>query len=597
MSTWTEFIAETQNVKIAVFEIDIPTEIPFWLNEHPGVWKYQYRNTNVNTQLGFEIGSFCYGNFKFNGIENTGTNAIYRKISSFAVNGVQWTKTTSLANCKNTSNSFFYDETTTILYVNGDVFNKASVEAGVSYGFATYAVYLDNVYYEPRIDSIPNVSISVDDLYFGIRKYSSGTVVMYNHDGYFDGWDVDTIFGQECRIKLGGKKSDGTVLGYDDYKTLFTGYVQSILTTPTKMTITVGDKKDKIGRTLPVNHFSSTDYPDINDNNEGKPIPLTWGVCKKVPCVCVNEDTTTSPVDYKFVIADITYRNVNALSNVYIDNVKESSTPSLTNDSTNDIAYFEISSTGNYSPGQEVSADITGANVLDALDQVKDIFDDYLSISYTTDNFDTTEWNAESANDHDQGIAIIENTKISEILEKTSNGHLGVFFQKGDGRWTFRTIDDSATKSLTINLDEIFNEPNSFKDGKQFLSSATIKFGKRHAPGRWREYTDTTSEQAVFNEFGYYRTQEFETYLSQKADAQTIATAILTEYKTIRAMFDITTTIAAADLYLYDTVDVEINRKNSTWLGTVKCRVMGITYLLRNPMQIKLKLKYIEDVA
>lgn len=606
MKPYQVFINETQNTKIPIFEIDLPGSIAFWLNDSPGVYKYKYRNKAYDTQLGFQIGAFCYGNFKFNGIADTGTNAAPKRISSFIVNGSNYSRMANLTDCKRNSYSFYFDAPNSLLYVNFfDVlpWNVASIKAGITRGFATQSIYLEDVYYEPRIKSIPAVSIKSDDLFYGIRRYSSGTVSLFNNDGHFDDFVNETVFGQECRIKLGGTTEDGTVLQYVDYKTLYTGYVQQFKTTPDDLQILLGDKKDKVGRVLPINHYSATTYPNISDQNAGKPIGLAWGTCLKVPCICVNEDASPAPANYQFVIADITKHSIKTLNTVYINNVAQSA-KTLVNDATNNIAYFNIASGGNYSPGNTVTADIvgyddstardgSGAAIEDALDIVKDIFNDYLSISYNSSNYDTDNWTSESLTDYNQGIYIGENTRVSQILEKIAVGHLGIFFTDGEGRWVFKRLNDSAAPQMLITTDEIFNAPEKLDDGKKYLTSATVKYKKNYEANRYKDYTDDSNESSIFYTYGLYRTENFETYLSTDSEAVELAGNIATEFNTVRSEYDIVTTIRAADLQLNETINASINRMASTWIGPIKARVMGIKYELNNPVQIQLSIKHI----
>lgn len=608
MHPWHQFTRETSNKKIAIFEVDLPETIPFWINDSPGVYKYQYKNFSANITFNFQNGSFCYGSFQNSGTADVGINSTAYMISTLRVNGEQWARRSTLSACKRQVYTFYFDSSSTILYVNFfDVlpWNTASLKAGITQGFATQALYLNDIYYEPRLKSVPSISIKTDDLFFGIRRYSGGTVSMINNDGYFDDFVDQTVFGQECRIKLCGVLSDGVQLDYDDCLTLYTGYIEKFNTTPIKITITLGDKKDKIGRTLPVNHFNTTDYPDINTGKNGKPIPLVWGNCRGVPCVCVNEDEAGPPANYKFAIADITNHSIKTLSEVYIDGVSESG-PALVNDTTDNIAYFNIASGGNYSPGQTVTADVTGFDdsaardgsgtaIENALSIIEDIFDDYLLIPYNNDTFNYADWETEKSGAYDQGIWIGENTKISEIIEKICVGHLAIFFPAGDGRWNFKTLDDSARVQALIELDEIFSEPTKNDDGTQYLTSATVKHSENYGKGEHADYTDDSQESTIFAIYGIYRTKDFETYLSSAADAQTIAETITDEYNAINPEFSIITSIRSAGLVPFQTIVFEMNRRYTTWMGYILCRITGIRYLLNNPMRIEYDLKYVAD--
>lgn len=602
------FINDPNSTKIVLFELDISTTVDFWINDSPGVWKFAITNKRLDTQLGFEVGAFCYGNFKFNGIQDTGSRAEIRRVGSFTVAGESYTNTTNLSDCKKNPKSFFYDSESHVLYVNffdNLPWNLRSVRAGLTYGFSVFAKYLDDIYYDPRIKSVPQISIALDDLFYGIRRYSFGSISFSNEDGFFDTFINTTVFGQECRVKLGGTTAGGVDLSYNDYITLYTGYVQSFSTTPSTFTITLGDKKDKTSRSIPTRYFSTATYPDIKTANGGKPIPLAWGDCRNVPCICVNESESPTPGNYTFVIADITNHSIKTLSSVYIDGVAQS-TPSLTNDTTKDVASFIIASGGNYTPGKSVTADITGYDdsilrdgsggaIEDALDIVEDIFNIYLSIPYNDGNFDRTRWDIEKTKDYEHGIYINENKKVSAILETIAVGHLGVFYVNGIGRWVFKTLTDNVNPVLFLGADEIMDEPKKIDDGKKYLTAATIKYNRDYGSNDFSILTDDSEQPETFSTFGVYRTQEFETYISTLINAQLLADKVLTEYKTVKSDVEIVTDIRAYNLQLYDIIKATINRQaGGTWLGTVKYRVMGIKYFLNNPVQIGLDLRYLE---
>jgi len=609
MNLWQQFINQTQSAKIAVFEIDIPGSISLWLNDSPGVWKYRYKNKCTTTTYNFQNGAFCYGSFENAGTGETGINAESRRISSLVVNGEDYSLMSSYGNCRKNIYSFYFDPSESILYVNFfDVlpWTTASIKAGITYGFATQAIYIDDIYYEPRLRSIPNISIRMDDLFYGTKKFSFGSVKLINEDGFFDAYGSLTLFGQACRAKLTGKLADGTLLGFNDMKTFYTGYVQTTDTTPREFTIGLGDRKDKIGRTLPVNFFSSATYPDIKSNNVGKGIPLPWGTCRNITCICVNEEDTPAPANYKFVVADIEQHSIKALDAVYIDGVAESPTPTLVYDTSDNVAYFNIASGGNYDPGKLVTADIKGFDdsaardgsgtlIEDALDIIEDIFSSYLNISYNSDNFDTTEWGTEKNTDKNQGICISDNTSISDIINKIAVGHMGVFYLTGNNKWSFRTINDNRPLQLLIDIDEMFNEPNEFKDGTLYLTSATVKHSIDNNKKQYAEYTDNTGETTSFYNYGIRKNQIFETHISDATEAQDLASKAMTEFGTVKGEFQVITSIRAIDLLAFDNIVVVMNRKYKTWLGAIKCRVMGIEYNITNPMSIKLSLRYIEN--
>jgi len=593
--TYTQWKELVESEKIVLFEIDTAESIPFWYCAEAGIWAYKVNNGKSTTTT-FESGSFCYGSFQGTETGNVGDNFITKQINSFIVDGTTYTEVTTLANLRSTNKSFYYSGE--ILYVHFDGFATpflfTSIQAGVTTGYSNKDIYLNNNFYQGKILSLPAITITWDDWYFSQRKYSGGNVQLINQDGYFDSFIDQTLFGQECRIKLGGTEID-----YTEYKTLYTGYVKSFVTSNDVFSIMVGDIKDRIGRTLPISYYDTTTYPDINDDNANKPIPIAYGYIRNAPVICTNEDEAGGPANYDFKLCDTTYHSVvDSAPTVYVNGTSKA----IANwDAA--TATFNISN-ANYSPGDDVTADFqgyddsagkdgSGSLIEDGLDIIADIMENYCSYTYNSDNFDTTEW--ESYTSYDNQIFVNSNTKISEIIDVISRGELGVLVMEGPGTWTFKKIDDGAAKSIEIWKDEIFLPIKREDNGDVYLTSATVKYNKDYYDGEYQEYTDNTDESTIFAEYGVYKNKEFETYLDDFADVQALAGDIMDEYGEIKPIFSIKTTLKASELELFDTAVVHFDRINTVWLGTIKCRVIAITYNLNSPMTIDLRLKYIED--
>lgn len=592
--SFTTFIQNPESQKVTLFEIDLSETIPFWICEEAGIWKYKLTNFIANSSLSFENGSFCYGNFKGGGTENTGTNSLIKSVGSLTVDAVAYIAVTSMADLRSTNNSFYYDGSTVIhVHFNGNAtpYKFSSITAGIISRFSDYDFYYNNEYVSGKIQSIPQISISQDKINYGLQTYDGGAVTLLNTDGGFDSFVTQSLFGQVARIKLGG-----TTLSSSEFKTLYTGFVQDVDSNEDETTIQLADNRQKLSRKLPVRFFNDTTFPNISDDNNGKPIPLHWGAVTKAEAFCINDDEGGA-ANYKFVIADITKHSIKAVTAVYVNDTVLGALPALVNDTTDNVAYFLIP-TASYDPGQDVTwtgsgfdnsltRNGSGTVISNNMDIVKDILADYADTPYNATNYDTTAWSAITGVTCSQ-VSIFDLTPINEILEKLARSSLVTIIQSGDGKWTGKKQDQTAAFVLRLRQDEVFNPVQVSYKGEELLASATIKYDKE------KEYTDTSQETAIYNEYLTRPNGAIETFIATYADAKATAEELVEMFKTIRPEFTIETSIAAAEVELFDVIVAEINRQQKTWFGNVKLEIWGISYNL-NDYKITLRARYIEN--
>lgn len=603
---YIDFSRETENTKIILFEIDLASTIPFWVCHEPGIWKYKLSNYKANVACSFEVGAFCYGSFENGGIFDVGSGTSVNTVGSFLTDGSAYTSQSAWTDLRTNTSSFYYDYSTTVLYVRftdskpPDFFG--SIKAGITTGAANQDIYLNDIFYEGRVLSVPQIDLQADDNFYGILKYSSGSVKLLNTDGFYDSFSNEDLFGQPVRIKIGGYMRDGTKLAYSDYKTLVTGYYSGSSSDWDTFEIEIGDIREKLGKTLPDRFLSITDFAYLSDDNVNKPMNLIWGACDSVPCPCLN-DEQSAPTNYKFLVADITNHSIKSLRAVYV-NGNAIALPTLVNDLTDDIAYFNISlASGLYTVGDDVTADVngfddsagrdaTGDMITDALDIVEDIMESALGWTYSSTYYDTTAWTAAKASDYDQSICLSEAKPIDSILEKIASGHMANFMITNEGKLTFKKIEDIYLSGYFYK-DQFMRPPKREDRGDQYLSSVTIKYNPKWSENEYKEYTNTASEAAIYAKYPVYRNEDIETYLTNLVDAQVVSNTIMTEYGTIRPIFTVTVDLWASNFNVHDIIVLEMNRMNKAWMGLLRCRIIGITYNLSNPVTIALTCKYI----
>jgi len=602
MSTWTDFRDKETSQKITLVEIDLPQTQAFWLPAEAGIWKFNLVDAGNNLTFNFQNGCFTQGSFENSGVEDLGLNAILRDVGSFKASGINYTATTTWTNLRSTNRSYLFDISTAILYVHFDSRDPPScfspIIIGVVRGFSTKERYFSDSLYEGRIKSVPSISIQRDPLYFGLIIFGGGSISLYNQDGRFDDWKDEYVYGQPVRIKFGG---DGLELS--DYYTLFTGYVEDFRIDSDEVNIDVIDDRKRFSRSLPVNVFDTTNYPNIKTSNANKSIPIAYGTVTNAPIMCIDEGATQAT--YNFVICDVSSHSsgIKAINQIYIDKGDGPIAASAASESLTAATFVLTagSATTQYEPGDDITADIEGytsggAIISNGLHIMTDIMGVYVDRPYNTDVYNTTEWASAQAAAYDCCQWIDSKKTIIDIIEELSISNFGNFIVQSDGKYTFRMTDEDRATAKTIVKTVQLAQPAADFKSEEFLTSAIIKYNKNQAEDEYIEYPDTSRQTEVFNKYSTYREREFETNITNATDAAALAVDILDLTDTIVAIFTAKTKTQNIDIQLLDNIILQVDRMQSEWFGNRKCEVIGITHDMDN-YQTTLQCRDIEAIT
>lgn len=315
MSHDTDFAkaaADPNSTKIILAEIDIGFDQDFWTNWRAGVWFVNFDVTYPNVPDSF-----------LSGVEARTITII----GSVTVDGAILTAVDSAADVQTNESSFYYDITTRDLYIHIEDHNEPSlhrITVGEAYAMCNHASPLNNwgVYndfsYQPRLISVPIIAKQRDPVFFGKIAFRGGTISIDNSDGEFDTFAEDRdIFGAAVRLLVGFDD-----LPYDDYRRMFSGFIENIAVTQALIRLEIQDDRKRLSKSIPENVFSQSAFPDLAAKNEGKPIPLLYGLCRNVPVISTNEAESPRPVDFEFKICDTADHNILSIDAAYVDDVE-----------------------------------------------------------------------------------------------------------------------------------------------------------------------------------------------------------------------------------------------------------------------------------
>ena len=312
-----------------------------------------------------------------------------------------------------------------------------------------------------------------------------------------------------------------------------------------------------------------------------------WGAVENVPIISTNENKSSAG-NFKFTIAEIIDHTtgITKIIQIYVDGIATTwANASLAN------ATFELT-TSLYTAGKKVTGDIQGfklGSTMDdnSLDVIENIMSTYQSISFTSDNFNTTEWSGNKSSQNDVGIFLNKETELIDVIENIAESNFATFLIHDDGRYTWRKFVNTSTAIRTIKKQELLSQPELDYDGNEFLTSVNIKYKQDYANKEFASYNNTLSESTIFDQYSKYQTREIETVLTSDTDAFSLSESLMAYMKNVPANIEIETGIQNIDLEIGDTVTFPVDRIDSNWLGDVKVELVGIE---KNIMENTVKL-------
>lgn len=246
------------------------------------------------------------------------SDKVYKTITTIKEDGTALTAKTNVSDVINNAGSFWHDITNQILYIRcSDDANPITHEIIGFFWmyFATEGKVFNNNYYEPYIatSGIPTTVQKNQSIFWGTSRPASGSLTFLNHNGFFDMITAKYIWdNKQVKIMLGGDS-----LPYSEYTTIFMGRIRERKFTRAEFTCLIISPTFDLLRSIPVNNFWKSSFPNLDPSAEGKPIPVYYGVfsAAQAPIVtCIN--TAYAANTYQFQIAD---GAIKSITQVYVD--------------------------------------------------------------------------------------------------------------------------------------------------------------------------------------------------------------------------------------------------------------------------------------
>ena len=574
--------------------LDNVTRYSVFNNVIPGVWSIPI---SINVDSPFSFGTFWATTDPYNRVRYT--------IESVEKNYIAMSITTSYSDMLTTADSFYYDKSNSVLYINTDdePYNISTIDVGLGLTYSKSSnpngyVSDDGVFYDPLLKSIPNITYAKDDFVRSIPKNESLTLQLINteEENNLDNIASLDLYGNPARIKIATVDNPTD----SDFTEIFSGRIDDIPKVGLdSVTIKLNNQRKFLNVPIASRTFTTDEYPDLDDDTIGQNIPIAIGQCRNVPCICVNKETSGSTLIYKVCDTDPTsdfHFDIEAISVVRVDGVtKTASNKDLVNGT------FELSDTVAKDGDKflDVTADISGWKtgalglIENSLIAVRTLNEVYANIPYNSSRYDLVQWDTAQSSAHDISYWT-DGAKLRDFIELATQSELGVFTDQPDGLFRFYFSDLSGAASQTIYQYEQFNLPVAVPTVDRVRSSVAIKYNREWNTNKSRQVVDTTNEQSIFQRFRFKERLTVETLLQDKTDAESYATDILSRLNAEPTFIIELSLSDYYDLFITDIINIEINRVSCEWYGTIKAEIEKVVLNTDSEKAI-ITVKYIEE--
>ena len=497
----------------------------------------------------------------------------------------------SLAECKSTSESWFFDWDEQKLFINfGLDFHPlyTPMEYLRAVGFCdTSVVYVGDTAFLPVVSSAPSIKQKQDLIGYDKLAFNTGSISLSNETGVLNFMRTMSLFNND--VALYYLRYDGrSEYSRDELVPLAWFLLDDVTIGKTAGKITLMDLRKSWSRKIPTHLFNATEYPNIDDDLIDKPIPLLFGA-KTVRAYCTNGNIKTGYVDYR-VAEELT-----SISRVYKldENEKpvEITIPEIENVINPDLANgsFKLAAAdARDSDGEPIEVFCSCTGTVDSgayatpLGVLKWIEDKYNNAAFTDSFFDTTEIAAEIGSLQPISVYTYEKqVEISELVRQMQEGSSNRFRYEisPSGKRTARLDNLDREPIMFVGKEEILenDQMELYTDKSTIAATIKINWGQDGVSGEYKTVIDTSREGTVAQNARERPELEFNTFLDSRAHAVTRAALEATRLGQIRRFTDCTLRgVRFLTLRIYDMITVELVSETEDWAGIWNCQVLAI---------------------
>lgn len=528
------------------------------------------------------------------GTDESKTGAV--NITSFVRDSLyRHSKVDTLQDCINDEQTLYFDIANQILYVHFEHLYQIygnNYSYGLFFGYSNKTVfYLDNIEYMPLIQNNPKVSSSQDFNGYDKLTFQNTTLELLNLDGTLDqlleldiyGNTVNILFVDEYLLEI-GNIYDGPVLPLASY------FVEDYTISMQQIKLSLQDLRKSLTTKIPRNLFNDTQYTNIEDGVNGKPIPFLYGQVREIPAYVTNGKVTSGNVSYR-AAEFLTQLSLDNKVMVQNGDVWASVTPVSIDLANGSFVLSAANARNGETPLKCKLIGPIGLVINYTSDIIKDINNRFLGIPFTSSNYDLDEWTHEETKLTGGGILFDKLIDSYEAFRVIQNGSVKGFRYEFNryGKRTIRIDDFSRPVTRNISNIEILNidEIEVNNDPQYVFGEIQVGYSKSYFDGNYQHYLDKSMLDIVRQKFKQQIRATPDTILYSKANAITRASNDVEKYSEIRPInkFEIFGR-EYFDIRIYDIINIEITRgfvdleqnliDGRVFYGIKKCQVISI---------------------
>ena len=551
-----------------IAEIGLQNIITRFANVCPFVYSF---TVNVSALANFWTGVF--------GAENEVTDERSNVIGVYVLSTDRLAKTTSLNDCKDMQESYFYDFATQTLYINfGLQYNPLLdySELLKVIGFSdTAVVYVDDIPFLPLIKDSPKLTQKQDMINYDQLAFSMGSISINNQSGAANFLRELNIFSND--VALSFLDYDGRNEHTRSELTPLAWYlVENVEIGKQAGKITLQDVRKTLNGKLPNTLFNAIQYPDIETDLIDNPIPLAFGSFT-ANAICTNGKVKTGNVNYRIAL------ELQSISTISAYNSDTETWTVVTPVSVNvGTGEFVLSATDarNGDDVREVKVTGVGADSSKPSKVISRL--EYLSngIEYNASFYNTHEIDEEEATLGAVSLYISEQEELNEIIRKLQEGSTNRFRYEinADGLRTIRLDNLTRTSTAFIAREQIKenHELTVYTDKDTIAATVKVTYGNDFTADK-PYVIDSSKESAIAKSVRERPQIEFDTFLVTRELALARAALEADRLGIVRRFTDVTFCGKEfLGLRIYDIVTVELTDVTEQWMGVWKCQVLGI---------------------
>ena len=483
---------------------------------------------------------------------------------------------------RNTYETWLFDFDTQVLLVNyGPNYNPLydSVEYQRAIGYCdTRVVSVGGKQMLPVLTEAPTVTADQDMINYDQLAFGDGNVQAMNYNGLLDNITNMKLFSNDLRVYYLADEPGRDEYDRDELVPISGMLVDDIKNSMQRTTFTLKDAREAMNVKVPTHLFSKTDYPDMSDDQAGKPIPLMYGQCAVVPGICVNQETTSGPATYRFcelltVLGDI---------QVEEDDAWVSKTPTSVDLANGTVTLAEVDARNSADSPPRPCRMVDGVGITNNNpgDVIVDLDLRANGITFTDSFYDVVEFAEELGTLSPVGILIDEATELNEVIRQLQEGSSNRFRYEYNAelKRTARLDNPDRESIMFVSKEEILENDRIelYTDRDTIAAYVVVEYGKDYEANKVKTVTDTSSVNSVARSVREKPTITFETFLQTSEEAQARASIEAERLGKIRWFTKLTLRGERfLTLRIYDMLTVELLSDTREWAGVWKCQVLG----------------------